>query len=266
VIPSLEELTQMWETVFILLVREAIIEQGSYVLDFLGVGGNLEMTTDPAVKYLREDSVELVKEINTTTRNKLRKTLAVGFEDGESISQLSNRVQDVFKDATRNRADMIARTESIRATNFGTLEAYRQSEVVEAQEWLAERDDRTCPYCLEMDGKVTELDKAWFKKGESLTVDGNTLDFDLLDVDTPPLHPQCRCTLIPVLLGEKAEKKVKVKKKVVKKPVKKVVKKSKSKKKAVKEKKEKKSKGILGRIKDGLEKPSGLDNRIDLTK
>lgn len=222
VIPSVEELSKIWNVVFLELIREIVIEQGNYVLDFLGAGGNLEVTTDPAVEYLREHGAELIREINETTREKLRETLAEGFEAGESVPDLATRVEDVFKDATRNRAEMIARTESLRASNFGSVEAYRQSGVVEAEEWLTAKNDRVCPFCLEMEGKVIGLDESFFDKGDSLTVDGNTLKFDMLAVEYPPLHPNCACTTIPVLLGERSAKPPKAK---VKKPVEKKAKK-----------------------------------------
>ena len=56
--------------------------------------------------------------------------------------------------AIKERAVMIARTEALRATNFGALEAYLQSDVVVAKEWLTQRDGRVCPFCQSMDGKV----------------------------------------------------------------------------------------------------------------
>ena len=200
VIPSVNDLSIIWHSVFIQLIREIIKEQGDYTLDFLGAGGNLELTTDPAVEYLREHGAELIMEINGTTRDKLKEVLAEGFEIGESISELSERVSNVFKDATRHRAETIARTETLRASNFGTVEAYRQSGVVKAQEWLTERDDRACEFCLEMDGKIIGLDEKYFDKGDKLTVNGNDLKFDLLSVEYPPLHPNCRCTTMPVLV------------------------------------------------------------------
>ena len=100
---------------------------------------------------------------------------------------------------------MIARTETIRASNFATVEAYRQSEVVEAKEWLAEMDERTCGYCQEMNGKVIDLDESYFEEGDDFTVDGSTLNIELLDVDEPPLHVSCHCTTIPVLVGQRQQ-------------------------------------------------------------
>ncbi len=204
VLPSIEELSRTWIPTFIPIIRDILIEQGRFVLDFLGVGGDLDMFTDTAVKFLRVNGAEVVTSINETNRNQLRETLADGCKVGESIPQLRIRVQGVYNLATKNRADMIARTESLRASNFATVEAYRQSDVVEAKEWLTERDDRVCPWCLEMDGKVVGLNKTFFKKGDKFTVGDKTLDIKLLDVGEPPLHVNCRCTTIPVLLGQKA--------------------------------------------------------------
>lgn len=209
VLPSLEFMNRLWESVFVSYIREIVIEQGEAVLQFLGVRGNLDLTTDPATNYLRVHGAKLVSDINETTRNKLKKTLAEGFDKGESVTKLSKRVRDVFKDATRNRSVMIARTESLRASNFATVEAYRQSEVVEAKQWLTERDLRTCPWCQEMDGRLIDVTETYFKSGDTLSVKNDegktvTLKVGSLDIGYPPLHPNCRCTTIPILLGEKA--------------------------------------------------------------
>lgn len=203
ILPSKEAFARIWLVAFLALLKEKVQEQGDYTLDFLGAGAHLDLSSDTSAEYLREHGVELIKEINDTTREKLRETLAEGFVEEEGIDKLSKRVQEVFKDATRRRADMIARTESIRASNFGSVEAYRQSGVVEAQEWLAERDNRTCEFCMEMDGRVIGLDEVYFEKGDTFKVGGGELKFDLLGVGYPPLHVNCRCTTIPVLVGEK---------------------------------------------------------------
>ena len=267
VLPSLEDMKKIWNVVFIETIREIVYEQGAYVLDFLGVGGNLNMSTDEAVEYIREHGAELITQINKTTRNKLRETLAEGFDLGESIADLIKRVKDVFKEATRNRAEMIARTESIRASNFGTLEAYRQSGVVEAQQWLAERDDRTCSFCEEMDGKVIGLNEKFFEKGDSLTVDGDTLKFDLLAVEYPPLHVNCRCTTIPVLIGEKIfrekewqQKKIEVRKRELKRKQR-IIKKKKLREQAIKQQIKKIVKEIEEQKKQFLEKEKALLTR-----
>lgn len=198
-LPALADMVKRWTAVFIPFVREAVIEEGQGALDFLGVGGSLDMTTENVVRFIRRHGVTLVKEINKTTREKLRKTIAEGLEKEESISQIKSRVRNSFDMFRTSRAENIARSEVIRAANFATEEAFIQSDIVQEKEWLTSRDNRVCPWCDSLEGKRIKVGKPFFKKGESLRVEGNTLDFDLLDIDTPPLHPQCRCTLIAVI-------------------------------------------------------------------
>lgn len=204
VIPSLAELDLLWRVLWDIAVREMYIDQGNETLDFLGAGGNIDVTTQFATAYLEEYSATLIREISTTTRDQLRKVLAEGFKRGEGIDKLKNRVKEVFKGATTARAEMIARTESLKASNAATVEAYRQSGVVEAKEWLAERDSRCCLFCLALDGKVIGLNKNYFDKGDTYTVDGSTMKFDFTNVGEPPAHPACRCTTIPVIVGSKS--------------------------------------------------------------
>jgi len=189
-IPGIDIMDKIWLTVWVEAIRELFLEQGSKVLDFLGVGGNIDLATETASRYFRHDVAELVKGIDETTRQQLKETLEEGFKKGEGIDKLQKRVKDVFQEAKTSRARMIARTEAIRASNTASVEAYRQSGVVEAKEWLAERDSRTCPFCMEMDGKVIGLNEAYFKEGDIMKVGGQKLDI-AIGVPEPPLHSNC---------------------------------------------------------------------------
>lgn len=196
---NIREETSKWVSVLLPLTRDIVLEAGAENLDFLGVGGELDTTTEDFIKFVREHGTDLIRAINETTRDDLRKTLADGLAKGEGIDKLKARVESVFVSARGPRSEMIARSETLRATNFATEEAYRQSGLVKAKEWLTAIDERVCPWCAEMDGKIIPVEGSFFKEGDEFTVNGKTLKFDLLDVDYPPLHPSCRCTLIPVL-------------------------------------------------------------------
>lgn len=198
VVPSKEELNLMWKTL-VKILKDIYIEQGNATLDFLGSVNNINITTEFASQYLVEYGGQLISGIDDTTRNALMVSLSEGFDKGESIGELSERVRDIFTTADETRAEMIARTEAIRASNAASVEAYRQSGVVVAKEWLAEMDERTCPFCEHLDGKSIPLDDNYFDKGDSLTVGDNTMSFDYMDVGEPPAHVDCRCTTIPVL-------------------------------------------------------------------
>lgn len=186
-------------SVLIPLTTDIVIDKGADILEFLGVGGQIDTTTRDAVNFLKVFGTKLIREINQTTREDLKRTLAEGLVKGEGVDKLKSRVESVFHKARGERAEMIARTEVLRATNFATQEAYNQSGIVEKKEWLTAIDERVCPFCESMDGKIIEVKKNYFDKGDTLTVDGQKLEFKLASVAYPPLHPRCRCTLIPVL-------------------------------------------------------------------
>ncbi len=188
-----------WLAVILPFVREMILEEGNAKLVMLDQNQPFNMDTEEVSTFLRSRLADFVTEINDTTRADLKRALQEGIDAGESIAQLRKRVQGVMSYAKTDRATMIARTESIRSTNFGAHEAYRQSTVVVAKEWLTQRDGRACPFCTEMDGKKVKIVDNYFQKGDVLTVEGKTMKFEVDDVTFPPLHPNCRCTLIPVL-------------------------------------------------------------------
>lgn len=123
------------------------------------------------------------------------------------------------------RADVIARTESIYAAMAAQTvkwEEWAAAGVLESDrtwvEWMVTPDDRLCPYCAPMDGvririggrfESTEIDDSVpYKPGRTLapTVSdprrdargrfAKRLRSSPLSVKHPPLHPQCRCTLV----------------------------------------------------------------------
>jgi len=148
----------------------------------------------------------LSKEVGRYTRIRLRNILSEGIESGETISQLTDRVQewagkrgDVAR-GTRARARMIARTETSRAVIEGQIESYEKSDVVSKKGWLLA--PHSCEFCKAIVKKSKELgirerfaDKGSILKG----VEGGTMKLDYENVEGPPLHPNCRCALIPVL-------------------------------------------------------------------
>jgi len=188
-----------WLSVLRPFLKTIIEDKGRETLGFLGVDGLLDLATERAKRFLEKEGVKFIKEVNKVTAEKLRKTLAEGIEKKEGIPELSKRVNKVFREAIKSRAEIIARTEVLRATNFATNEGYLQSGVVTKKEWLTAMDERTCPWCNSMDGKIIDVKDTFFKKGDTLEVDGKTTRFDYEHINHPPLHPGCRCTLIPVI-------------------------------------------------------------------
>ena len=130
------------------------------------------------------------------TDARVRHSLIRGINQGESIRNLEHRITGVFRKAEGYRAERIARSESIRATNFASVESWQQSGVVSAKEWSAILDDRTHEDCIELHGKRFNLGDTILPKGQAVQENGRAYDYE--DIQHPPLFPNCRCTLLPV--------------------------------------------------------------------
>lgn len=188
-------------------IASVIETEGIIQIQNLVSNGIFFMQSDEVKKYLLKDGLKFLSAVNDTTADQIREALAEGVGLGESIPELKARIDSIYEDARGYRSERIARSEVLRATNFATDEAYKQSGVVEAKEWLTAHDERTCPWCQPFDGKTIGLDEAYAKKGDTLTATSESgtkikLDIGVSNVEYPPLHPNCRCTLIPVLKKE----------------------------------------------------------------
>ena len=190
-------------------IRDVVESEGIIQIQELLKTAVFYMNTEEVKKFLKKDGAAFILSINEETRAQLKTQLALAIDAQESIPQIKKRVENVFGTAMGIRSEMIARTEITRATNFATEQAYIQSDVVEAKEWLTAKDERTCPFCGTMDGKVLDLGESYFDKGDKINGkddDGKRVSITagLTSVEAPPLHPNCRCTLIPVLKSKKA--------------------------------------------------------------
>ena len=136
------------------------------------------MVNEQAVEWAKEESGKLIKEITETTLDMVRGHVEKALTDGLSTSDLADLLTDseAFSDS---RADMIARTELAFANVEGTREAYKESGVVSGITWQVSEDD-TCDECMEKSDKEGTLE-------------------DGVDGEFPPLHPNCRCDIMPIL-------------------------------------------------------------------
>lgn len=129
------------------------------------------------------DNIEFfTKSMLNTDREHLATLITNGIQEGKSIPEIRGMIEEDFSQYSKMQATRITRTEVLRASNEASVDAYKESGVVEGKQWLtAGADDE----CADYDGEVVGLDE------------------DFSDGD-PPLHPNCRCVLLPVLEGEKA--------------------------------------------------------------
>ena len=183
-------------------IQESIIDGGAEGLDLISLPTDTWSVTNPAVGASAQNAaLKLTGRVQETTLDAIKQTLSDGLDAGESMAQLTQRVEDAGSFSTA-RAEMIGRTESARAFSEGTAKAWKASGAVKGMKWLA--SDGCCEFCQAMADKAEEvgLDDSFYDKGDSIDVDGKTLTFSYSDVNGPPLHPNCECALEPVMTDE----------------------------------------------------------------
>lgn len=198
---NVREETDIFIDAFNPIIREIIKIHGEQALELLS-DNTFRVRSRDIEEFLKGDGLKFCNEVNVTTKNELAKTIAEGTTEGESINEIRDRVGGIFTRAKQTRSVAIARSEASRSANFGIVEGYRQSNVVMAKEWVTALDERTCPYCFALDGKIVGLDESYFEEGDKFDPPGaeRPLDIDYGDVDQPPVHTNCRCTTIPILI------------------------------------------------------------------
>lgn len=125
-----------------------------------------------------------------TTYSAIQQALQDGVAAGEDINRIAARVQDVFAQASTNRAKTIARTEVISAANGSASLAASQlpSDVAAGQEFIATRDERTRDDHADADGQIVGMGQPFDVGGEALLYPGDP-------AGSPENVVNCRCTV-----------------------------------------------------------------------
>ena len=116
----------------------------------------------------------------------LNRTLAAGLAQGMNPRVIARTMLEGIG-LNRDRAQVIARTEIIRAHAEGQLDAMERMGVEKVGvmvEWSSAGDDRVCALCQPLDGVVMKISEA---RG------------------LIPRHPNCRCAHVPAQVGEPAD-------------------------------------------------------------
>lgn len=179
--------------------------QGGLALTFAGDDQNEFHLTSNVIAYIERSTLRMATNFNDETLERLNKTLAEGIQAGEGIGELKQRVGDVYDNVEGYRLERIARTETLKASNDATVEAYKQTGYVTGKQWVVNPD--ACEECQVFDGTTMGLDESFLPQGSSYDVgsgeDARTVTNDYEDIDQPPLHPNCRCTIVPITEADK---------------------------------------------------------------
>ena len=128
--------------------------------------------------------------------------LAVSRAKSETMDELTNRLQknlpDIFE-GERWNVERLARTETMASYSTTSAEgigAAKEDDPELVMRWDSSIDFRRCAACASLDGKTVEPGELFHAEWYSHSKKGG-MRFHSMDVDKSPLHPCCRCVVVP---------------------------------------------------------------------
>lgn len=116
-----------------------------------------EGPNERVIRYLGS-RLHFIQNIDDTTRKAIAQTLAEGVSQAEDLRALQVRVRNVFASAIDHRSLTIARTESVQAYGYGSIQAYREAGVLKAR--MHDGPNADSADCINVDGQEVTLDEA----------------------------------------------------------------------------------------------------------
>lgn len=182
---------------FVKLLQKAIEELlaagANDAVQNIPLGISFSLRNPRAVQYAKSYAAQLITEVNSTTKDQVRRIVAEHIEAGKSYTELAKALRTHYAEFNRpplhptgrhiqSRAEHIAITEVSKAYNtgsfFAVINAQQRTGVKFEKQWLTVGDNRVSTGCKD------NAAQGW------------------LDVDTehssghftPPRFPGCRCT------------------------------------------------------------------------
>lgn len=191
-----------WELLFLPLFAGLMADQAVLFAETLGVVA-WDIANPEVQAFLSEYSFKFANGLGTTTKESLRGLVSSAQIEGWSINKLRDELTGIYGGWDKTRAQMIAQTETIRSSNAGAVASYAKAGI-EHKQWFTAEDGRVCGYCQEMHGKIVGTTETFWAMGDEMTIEvedqkPTTMTFTYEDVGAPPLHPNCRCTILPVV-------------------------------------------------------------------
>lgn len=148
--------------------------------------------------WIWENIDKMSKDIDETTRKEMFKVIKEWTLEWLWADAISLNIRKKFTTYKKKdgRVDKIVRTEVTRATNKSQNEAYTQSGVVESKQWYTALDERVSQQCQILHWKEIKIWWTFLKKWDTDSL-GNKVTYE--SVEYPPRHPNCRCTIRPII-------------------------------------------------------------------
>ncbi len=183
-------------------IAEAGLSQGASLLP----SGSLDLgllsgkASEFVVEATNRAAIRMARSVSDSLAERVSNIIRIGIEETATGTDVIGLLEEAGFD--ENRAQTIARTASARAYTDGQNAAWEASGVVKGKTWLV--SPYACEFCeaaaKEFGEKSVGVKDAFYERGATITgASGATMALDFDDTSGPPLHPNCRCSLLPVI-------------------------------------------------------------------
>ena len=183
-------------------IAEAGLSQGASLLP----SGSLDLgllsgkASEFVVEATNRAAIRMARSVSDSLAERVSNIIRIGIEETATGTDVIGLLEEAGFD--ENRAQTIARTESARAYTDGQNAAWEASGVVKGKTWLV--SPFACEFCeaaaKQFGEKSVGVTDAFYERGSTITgASGATMALDFDDTSGPPLHPNCRCSLLPVI-------------------------------------------------------------------
>lgn len=137
-----------------------------------------------ALQYVQQNNFDSILNLSNDLKQNIRKTLYDGISKNKSVEEIANDLMKLpleklpeSKFSLAQRAEMIAKTEYMRAYNKGALQTYKEVGITHVK--IVNNGTNICDYCIGLaHSGIYTIEEA---------------------MDLIPAHPRCKCTYEPVV-------------------------------------------------------------------
>lgn len=189
------------------LLKNAIVEAfraGAVSMTAKYDPGAEPLTSQAARDYIEKYNFDLVQGVTQTMADQMRTTIDAGLAQGQTINQIQQELADKIPEVSMNRAEVIARTETARAYQHGSMQQAAELGF-DAKEW--ELSGNPCGLCegayRDSKGKRIPIGEPFFPAGSTIAgTDGKSYTVGLPVMAAADIHPQCGCLTLEMVTEE----------------------------------------------------------------
>lgn len=97
---------------------------------------------------------------------------------GDSVERTVSELKNLHQSLARHRLETTVRTWHVKAHTDANIDVYKEAGIVDEVQWCAAMDTAVCARCAALDGTIFKLHQI---------------------LKQPPIHPRCRCCLLPIV-------------------------------------------------------------------